>query len=175
MCSINSYRSYPMIYVPSSKRRILPKCLYPCRCTVRQISQSRETCPHNVSIANVSTQCRCHSTIRLHFLPLHDSMSHSVVPESWHSFVLMYRRRASVMLAAMCFLRLRVSYRQDHASANESLLLLLDAEVTLMPLRTRCTSVQIPNATRARTTNRTMIMMAMVSFFLTMIAVVDCF
>lgn len=40
-----------------------------------------------------------------------------------------------------------------------------------MPLFTRCTSVQIPNATRARTTNRTMMMMAMVSFFLTMMAV----
>ena len=40
-----------------------------------------------------------------------------------------------------------------------------------MPLFTRCTSVQMPNATRARTTNRTMMMMAMVSFFLTMMAV----
>lgn len=41
-----------------------------------------------------------------------------------------------------------------------------------MPFRTRCTSVQIPNATPARTTNRTMMMMAMVSFFFTMVAVV---
>jgi uncharacterized membrane protein len=32
-----------------------------------------------------------------------------------------------------------------------------------------CTSVQIPNATKARMTKRTMMMMAMTSFFLTMV------
>lgn len=60
---------------------------------------------------------------------------------------------------------------QDHGSANDPLLLLLDADVTLMPRLTRWTRVQMPNATRARTTNRTMMMMAMVSFFFTMVAV----
>lgn len=77
----------------------------------------------------------------------------------------------SRMLEMTCFLRLIRDSSQYHASANESLLLLLDAEVTLMPRLTRWTRVQMPNATRARTTNRTMMIMAMVSFFFTMVTV----
>lgn len=49
------------------------------------------------------------------------------------------------------------------------LLLLLDSDVTLMLRLALCTSVHIPNATKARMTKRTMIMMAMTSFFLTMV------
>ena len=51
------------------------------------------------------------------------------------------------------------------------LLPLLDVEVTDMWVRTLCTRNQMPNETSARSRKMTMTMMAMVSFFFTMVAV----
>jgi hypothetical protein len=58
---------------------------------------------------------------------------------------------------------------RDQASSLIPLLLLLDAEVTLMPLLALWTSVQMPKATSARMMKSTMMMMAMTSFFLTIV------
>jgi len=67
------------------------------------------------------------------------------------------------MLRALLLVRLVQS-----SSSTILELLLLDPEVTLREFLATLTSFQMPNDTRARTVKRTMMMIAMTSFFLTM-------
>lgn len=164
---------------PVSKRQIFPSCLSPMPMSRAPRAQiSRKTCPMMCNRQMFPTNVAV----------IFDSLIFTFLPSMIHrrTFVVGLESRESLRIdasssrrrhfrrtqAVMCLFRLRVAQLSDHASSIDRLLL-LDAEVTLMPLRTRCTSVQIPNATRARTTNRTMMMMAMVSFFFTMVAVVE--